>query len=226
MADDRFTAVLLEGHKEAAFEVPFDPAARWDIPPVRLRAGRRGHPVAGKVNGIAFESSVVARSQKFWLLINDDVRDKAKLKIGGSAKIALRPIKAVLNPQGNGDAALALVRSICLSLPESEEKLAWNAPTFRVHGRQFAMFLNNHHGDGKIALWCAAPPGAQQDLVTADPKHFYVPPYVGASGWLGMRLDTKLRKGAIAAIIEQAYRTIVEKHQTKRAAKRGRPSRL
>jgi len=84
------------------------------------------------------------------------------------------------------------------------------------------MFLNNHHGDGKIALWCAAPPGVQQELVAADPKHFYVPPYVGVGGWVGMRLDTKLRKGAIAAIIEQRYRMIAEK---KKASKR-KASRL
>jgi hypothetical protein len=221
MTDDRFTAVLAEGHKGYAFEVPFDPAERWGIAPVRLRAGRNGHRVAGKVNGVAFESAVVARSKKFWLLIDDDVREQAKLEIGSVAKIAMRPIntaiKDVIKPAGDGDAALELVRSICRSLPDTVEKVAWNAPTFRVHGRQFAMFLNNHHGDGKIALWCAAPPGVQQDLVAADPKHFYVPPYVGAGGWVGMRLDTKLRKGAIAAIIEQAYRMIAEK---KKASKR------
>ena len=83
------------------------------------------------------------------------------------------------------------------------------------------MFLNNHHGDGKVALWCAAPPGVQQDLVAADPKHFYVPPYVGVGGWVGMRLDTKLGKGAIAAIIEQGYRMIAEKKkESKRKASR------
>ena len=90
------------------------------------------------------------------------------------------------------------------------------------------MFLNNHHGDGKIALWCAAPPGAQQDLVAADPKQFFVPPYVGVGGWLGIRLDTKLRKGAIAAIIEQAYRMIAAKRKAPKrgGAKNGRASQL
>lgn len=127
----------------------------------------------------------------------------------------------VIKPAPVGDAALALVRRICLALPDTIEKVAWGAPTFRVHGRQFAMFLNNHHGDGKIALWCAAPPGVQQDLVAADPKHFYVPPYVGVGGWVGMRLDTKLGKGAIAAIIGQAYRMIAEKRKaSKRKASR------
>jgi len=73
------------------------------------------------------------------------------------------------------------------------------------------MFTNNHHGDGRVAIWCAAPPGVQQDLVAADPKHFFVPPYVGVGGWVGIRLDTKLKRGAIAAIIEQGYRTIEQK---------------
>jgi predicted DNA-binding protein (MmcQ/YjbR family) len=221
MAEARFKAVLIEGHKGCALEVPFNPAERWGAAPVRLRAGRLGHHVAGKVNGVAFESAVVARSKKFWLFVDDELREQANLEVGSTAKIAIRPIntaiKAVTKSALVGDAALDLVRSICLSLPEAEEKLAWNAPTFRVHGRQFAMFLNNHHGDGKIALWCAAPPGVQQDLVAADPKHFYVPPYVGVGGWVGMRLDTKLRKGAITAIIEQAYRMIAAK---KKASKR------
>jgi predicted DNA-binding protein (MmcQ/YjbR family) len=220
MADAKFTAVLVEGHKGAAFEVPFDPAERWDIAPVRLRAGRHGHRVAGKVNGVAFESAVVPRLRRFWVLIDEDVREQAKLEVGGTAKIALRPIKPVVRPAGNPDAALELVRSICLSLPETEEKISWSAPTFRVHGRQFAMFLNNHHGDGKIALWCAAPPGAQQDLVVADPKRFFVPPYVGVGGWLGIRLDTKLGKGAIAALIEQAYRTIAQKRAASKRRRR------
>lgn len=219
MANAQFTATLLEGHKGAAFEVPFDPEERWDIPPERLRAGRNGHRVAGKVNGVAFESSVVPRSRKFWVEIDDEIRTKAKLEIGSSAKIALRPLKPVVKSTGDPDAALALTRDICLSLPDTEEKIAWGSPTFRVHGRLFVMFTNNHHGDGRIALWVAAPPGAQQDLVAADPKHFFVPPYVGVGGWVGIRLDTKLAKGAVAALIEQAYRTIEQKRP---AAKRRR----
>ena len=121
-----------------------------------------------------------------------------------------------MKPPPNPDAALALVRGICLSLPDTEEKLAWGAPTFRVHGKLFAMFTNNHHGDGRISLWCAAPAGAQHDLVSADRKHFFVPPYVGPGGWIGIILDKKLGEGAIAALIEQAYRTIQKRLAKKR----------
>jgi predicted DNA-binding protein (MmcQ/YjbR family) len=219
MANAQFTATLLEGHKGAAFEVPFDPEERWEIPPEKLRAGRNGHRVAGKVNGVAFESAIVPRLRRFWLEIDDDVRKQAKLEIGAPAKISIRPIKTVVKSTGDPSAALALTRDICLALPDTEEKIAWGSPTFRVHGRLFAMFTNNHHADGRIAIWAAAPPGAQQDLVAANPKHFFVPPYVGVGGWVGIRLDTKLAKGAIAALIEQAYRTIEQKRP---AAKRRR----
>jgi predicted DNA-binding protein (MmcQ/YjbR family) len=219
MANAQFTATLLAGHKGAAFEVPFDPAERWEIPPEKLRAGRNGHRVAGKVNGVTFESAIVPRMRRFWLEIDDDLRKEAKLEIGAPAKIAIRPIKPVVKSTGDPSAALALVRGICLALPDTEEKIAWGSPTFRVHGRLFVMFTNDHHGDGRIAIWIAAPPGAQQDLVAANPKHFFVPPYVGVGGWVGIRLDTKLAKGAIAALIEQAYRTIEQKPAAKRRRK-------
>ena len=87
---------------------------------------------------------------------------------------------------------LTQVRKICLALPEAHEKVAWGAPTFRVNDKLFAMFALYHHGDAHIALWCKAPPGAQEMLVEADPKHFFVPPYVGKGGWVGIRLDTGL----------------------------------
>jgi len=73
-------------------------------------------------------------------------------------------------------AILKRVREICLSLPETTEKEAWSAPTFRVKKKMFAMFLNQHHGDGRVALWLDAPPGDQELLVAADPVRFFVTP--------------------------------------------------
>ena len=113
-------------------------------------------------------------------------------------------------------AALARVRKICLSLPDTEEKMAWGEPTFRVGGRLFAMFANDHHGDGRIALWCNAPEGAQRDIVASDPESFFIPPYVGPGGWIGMRLDRKLSEKAMAAVIAQAYETTAAKLRTKK----------
>jgi hypothetical protein len=118
-------------------------------------------------------------------------------------------------------AAYARVREFCLTLPDTEEKLAWGEPTFRVHGRLFVMFANDHHSDGRIAIWCTAPDGAQRDLVASNATHFFVPPYVGVSGWIGVRLDTGFSWKAIAAIIEEAHRTSAAKAKPKkRAAKR------
>jgi hypothetical protein len=102
-------------------------------------------------------------------------------------------------------AALARVRTICLALPETHEKEAWGAPTFRVRGRLFAMFVDDHHGDGRLAVWCAAPPVAQEALVAAEPDHFFVPPYVGTQGWVGVRLDTGLAWDVIAQRLETAH---------------------
>lgn len=102
-------------------------------------------------------------------------------------------------------AVLTRVRRMCLALPEAHEKIAWGAPTFRVRDRQFAMFLDNHHGDGRLALWCKAPPGAQEVLVGADPERFFVPPYVGPAGWLGIRLDKGLDWGVLAGLVRDGY---------------------
>jgi hypothetical protein len=101
---------------------------------------------------------------------------------------------------------LGRIRKICLALPETSERLSHGAPTFFVRGkRAFLMVLTNHHGDGRFAIWCAAPEGLQRMLVEADPERFFVPPYVGHRGWLGVRLDRGLDRNALAGIAEDAY---------------------
>jgi len=100
----------------------------------------------------------------------------------------------------------ARIRMICLGLPETSERLSHGAPTFFVRGkRAFLMVLDNHHGDGRYAVWCAAPDGMQQMLVEADPERFFVPPYVGHRGWLGVRLDRGLDWDELTGIAEDAY---------------------
>ena len=104
---------------------------------------------------------------------------------------------------------LGRVRKICLALPETTERLSHGAPTFFVRGkRAFLMVLTNHHGDGRFALWCAAPEGMQAMLVEADPERFFVPPYVGHRGWLGVRLDRGLHWDELAGIAEDAYAVV------------------
>ena len=98
------------------------------------------------------------------------------------------------------------LRKICLALPESSERLSHGAPTFFVRDkRAFLMVLTNHHGDGRFAVWCAAPQGMQAMLVDADPERFFVPPYVGHRGWLGVRLDRGLDWDELTGIAEDAW---------------------
>ena len=104
-----------------------------------------------------------------------------------------------------GKAALAKARKLCLALPDATEKEAWGAPTFRVNDRMFAMFVDNHHQDERLALWCNYPLDAQRLAVAGDPDNFFVPPYVGKKGWLGVRLDRGLSWDVVAKIVKQAY---------------------
>ena len=101
---------------------------------------------------------------------------------------------------------LARIRELCLALPETNERLSHGSPTFFVRDkRPFVMVLTDHHGDGRFAIWCAAPPGIQGMLAGADPEKFFVPPYVGHRGWLGVRLDVELDWNELAGIAEDAF---------------------
>jgi len=102
--------------------------------------------------------------------------------------------------------AIAHVRRTCLSLPETSERPSHGAPTFFVRGKQsFATFHDNHHGDGRLAIWCAAPDGMQSLLTEAAPETYFVPPYVGVRGWLGVRLDGPIDESELDGLIEDAY---------------------
>lgn len=84
------------------------------------------------------------------------------------------------------------LRALCLEFPEATEEsfgVSGEHAKFLVRGKTFVWFMDNHHGDGRIAIWCKAPPGAQAMLVASDPARFFVPPYVGPRGWIGLRLD-------------------------------------
>jgi hypothetical protein len=101
---------------------------------------------------------------------------------------------------------LEVVRDICLALPETSERPSHGAPTFFIRAkRSFATVWDNHHGDGRFALICAAPDGMQAALVEADPERFYIPPYFGHRGWIGVRLDRGFERDEIAGLLEDAY---------------------
>jgi hypothetical protein len=106
-----------------------------------------------------------------------------------------------------------VVRSTCLGLPGASERLSHGSPAFFAAGRCFVMCLDDHHGDGRLAIWCAAPEGMQEALVGGDPERYFVPPYVGHRGWVGVRLDRGLDDDAIGGAIEDAYDTVVAKRR-------------
>ncbi|MBL8778833.1 MAG: MmcQ/YjbR family DNA-binding protein [Acidimicrobiales bacterium] len=109
-------------------------------------------------------------------------------------------------------AALAEVRGACHALPEVEERPSHGAPTFFVRGKKsFVMFHDDHHGDGRLALWVAAAPGVQAEMVDEEPDRFFVPPYVGHRGWLGVRLDRSPDWAEVAGICADAYRQVAPK---------------
>jgi hypothetical protein len=119
--------------------------------------------------------------------------------------------------------ALERVRALCLGLPEVVERPSHGAPTWFVRGEKtFVMYHDDHHGDGRLALWCAAPEGMQEALVAGEPEHYFRPPYVGHRGWVGVHLDRGLDWNEIAGAIEDAYATVAPKTLVERAASRGR----
>jgi predicted DNA-binding protein (MmcQ/YjbR family) len=105
---------------------------------------------------------------------------------------------------------LEKLRAVCLALPEAEERETWEEATFRIRGKIFAMHIADD-GDGRPALWCKAPPGSQTILVNADPARFFVPPYVGHKGWVGMRLGRGVDWREVATLVEHSYRLTAPK---------------
>ena len=106
---------------------------------------------------------------------------------------------------------LDTLRRLCLALPEVTERLSHGEPTWFVCGKRvFVTYADRHHDD-RLAFWCAAPAGAQQVLVTSAPERFFVPPYVGQRGWLGVWLDVLVDWDEIADLVADAYRTVAPK---------------
>jgi predicted DNA-binding protein (MmcQ/YjbR family) len=100
------------------------------------------------------------------------------------------------------------VREVCLSFPESEEYVSHGFPNYRVRGKTYASYVVNHHGDGRVSLWLNAPSGSQHHYATSEPKHFFIPPYVGPRGWLGVHLNKGLPWTRVAALVRQAYEKV------------------
>lgn len=101
------------------------------------------------------------------------------------------------------------LRAVCLALPEVTEKISHGEPTWFVR-KTFVMYADHHHDD-RLAFWCAAPPGVQEELVASELERFFRPPYVGGRGWLGVWLDVSVDWDEIAEIVTDAYREVAPK---------------
>ena len=107
------------------------------------------------------------------------------------------------------------LRDLCLALPEATERVSHGEPSWFVRkAPQFVSYADHHHDD-RLSFWAAAPAGAQQDWVARDPERFFVPPYVGGRGWIGVRLDvgpngepSEQDWRDIEDVVEDAYRAV------------------
>jgi hypothetical protein len=103
---------------------------------------------------------------------------------------------------------LSRLRSVCLTLPQSSERPSHGGPAFFIRDKKcFVMFVDDHHEDGRLAIWCAAPDGVQAEVVETEPERFFRPPYVGHRGWLGVHLRT-VDDDELSAIVTEAFRAV------------------
>ncbi len=101
---------------------------------------------------------------------------------------------------------------VCLALPEATESSHGQRSAFLVRSKKFAYHLDDHHGDGRIAVCFRAPPGENTTLVAADPVRFYVPPYIGPRGWAGLYLDVgRVDWDEVTELVVDSYLLIAPK---------------
>ena len=117
-------------------------------------------------------------------------------------------MKRAKNDQRNsGSEQIERVRKICLALPGTWEKISHGEPTWFVGKKVFAMFSNNHHGDGHVAVTVPSAIGIQEMLIKKSAKTFYRPPYVGVRGWVGIEVS-RVRDKELAQHLQEAWKLI------------------
>ncbi len=113
---------------------------------------------------------------------------------------------------------LERVRRICAAIPGTIEKLSHGAPTFFTPDRVFAMFMDNHHADGHVAVWIPAAPGVQAELMKESPEAYFRPPYVGVKGWVGVEL-AQVTDDQLGALIREGHRLTTTKARPRKSVK-------
>jgi hypothetical protein len=110
------------------------------------------------------------------------------------------------------DAMYDRLRRLCLAMPEATEKLSHGEPAWFIRDKKLFVTSANGHHDERIGFWCAAPPGAAEALVAEDAERYFVPPYVGHRGWLGVRLDVApVDWDEVEDFVEEAWRMVAPK---------------
>ena len=116
------------------------------------------------------------------------------------------------------------LRAICLALPGTTEKVSHGEPTWHAGGRMFAQLDDHHHGADRLAVWLAAGLGDQETLVAQDPVRFFVPPYVGHRGWIGVRIDGRPDWRRVTTLVRDAHAEVTRPRHGLRCARPRRPT--
>jgi hypothetical protein len=114
------------------------------------------------------------------------------------------------NKSEAGAEHIGRVRRLCMALPDTTEKLSHGEPTFFVRKKVYAMFANNHHNDGHIAVWIPVSPGSQATLLKSEATKFFMPPYVGVRGWVGIDLE-RIDDEELGFYLLEAWRLVAPK---------------
>ena len=131
--------------------------------------------------------------------------------------------KSAPAPKKDDGTQLKRLRRLCLSNTGATEKISHGEPTFFTPKRVFAMFANNHHDDGHVAVWLPVGPGVQDALIEEEPQIYFRPPYVGPAGWIGVEMS-KVDDGQLGSLIREAFHLMVAKDRAtgSRKSSRGR----
>ena len=117
-----------------------------------------------------------------------------------------------MTPTKNKRKTFDRVTSICVALPSAEHSVHGSHATYRVRGKVFAYFLDDHHGDGIVSVCVKSELGENVDRARRDPERYYLPAYIGPRGWFGLRLDRgRVDWREVANVVERSYRLTAPK---------------
>ena len=147
-------------------------------------------------------------------------------RVAENNQMAEKRAPAIQGPPAKKDDGTQLkrVRLICSSIPGTVEKISHGEPTFFTPKRVFAMFANNHHGDGRVAVWVPAAPGVQAAFIEEAPDTYFRPPYVGVAGWVGVELS-RVDDEQLGAVMREAFRLMTAKTVATDRSQPARPNR-